>query len=191
MDRRPTRWRGEPDLSLRIHTQLRIGKLSAFAIFPFHPIKLVLSPLLHTHTHSLASVFVILPSRSVLPAKAGRRDTGGADGTGQVAVCYSGCRSDGSATLACRCHKSKAPAPKNALGSLPILHRSCQHAKTSINAGPLVASGQIYPISSIHLGRATLLLIPLLFASLSPPLRSLLRWPSADLTGADYYLGVI
>lgn len=95
--------------------------------FLFHPVAVSLFP------NSLSFVFVILSSRSVLLVEARQRDTGSADRRGQVAVCCWGCWSDGEASLACRCHKSLRCPKHTSIHPKP--HRSCQHAKMSINTG--------------------------------------------------------
>lgn len=127
VDSHPTRWWGEADLSLQIHTQLRslsnhTGKSFALAIF--HSIAV----LLFSHSRSLSFLFVIHSSRSVLLVEARQRDAGSADRSGQLAVCYWGFWSDGWASLACRCHKSKCPPqthmhPPQTATLLP----TCQH----------------------------------------------------------------
>lgn len=94
-------------------------KLFALAIFYSIPSRSCCSPTLPSF------VFVILSSRSVLLVEARQRDTGSADRSGQVAVCYWGCWSDGWASLACRCHKSKRPSQTAPL--LPACQDVHQH----------------------------------------------------------------
>lgn len=115
--------------------------------FLFHPIPVLLLPL------SLSLVFVIHSSRSVLLAEARQRDTGSADRSGQVAVCYWGFWSDGWASLACRCHKSKRPPqthmhPPQTAPLLPTCQNVHQHWH-------FVTPAQFFPFLSVLLFSST------------------------------------
>lgn len=161
--------------------------------FLFQPITLLPFP------RSLSLVFVIHSSRSILLVEARQRDTGSTDRTGQVAVCFWGFWSDGRASLACRCHKSKR---------LPQTHTQSPNRATSANTAKCPSALSLYNASpmrscffclchapSIHFCCSPQFLILFLFCFclyLSPFLyaASVWHWPSADLTAADYYLRV-
>lgn len=127
VDSHPTHWRGDADLSLQIHTQLQSHrKALRSGYFLFYPITIL--------PFSLPLFFVIVSSCSVLLAEARQKDTGGADRSGQVAVCYWGFWSDG---WACCFHKSKCLPQNSHASTASEPHRSCQHATMSFNAGIL------------------------------------------------------